>query len=59
MSTGTMLFVWLFIVVIGWVFVASAVAIGVEQGLRRYHGESNQVFQTGLNEQQSGEDETA
>ncbi|MFB6233146.1 MAG: hypothetical protein ABEH61_02700 [Haloarculaceae archaeon] len=59
MSETTMLFVWLFIAVMGWVLIASAVAVGVEQGLRRYHGESKSVFEVGQDEQQAGSDETA
>ncbi|MFB6251808.1 MAG: hypothetical protein ABEI27_09020 [Halobellus sp.] len=42
----TTLFVLLFVVTMAWVGIASAVAVGVEQGLKRYRGESNRVFQS-------------
>lgn len=43
MSPTTALFVGLFVLLAGWVLAASAVAVGVEHGLRRYHGEATPV----------------
>ncbi|WP_435184952.1 hypothetical protein [Halobellus sp. EA9] len=44
-SGPTSLFVLLFVVLMAWVGIATAVAVGVEQGLKRYHGESNRIVQ--------------
>lgn len=55
MSGTTMLFVWVFVAILGWMLIASAVAVGAEHGLRRYHGEATHVFGTESEHQQSGE----
>ncbi|MFB6157440.1 MAG: hypothetical protein ABEJ34_06330 [Haloferacaceae archaeon] len=55
MATITTLFVGLFVAAMGWVFVATAVAVGVEQGLQRYHGESSPVVQVGAGDGSGGD----
>ncbi|MFB6090890.1 MAG: hypothetical protein ABEJ97_07505 [Halobellus sp.] len=47
MNSLTTLFALLFVVTVAWVGIASAVAVGVEQGLKRYRGESNRIFRRG------------
>ena len=41
----SMLFVAMFIALLGWAGIASAVAVSVEQGLKRYKGEMSPLIQ--------------